>query len=272
MMDASPLTLGQEFSGYVAQLAYARTQLAGVLTAVQTLAIGGSAVGTGMNTPPRWSETVVSHIAALTGSPFTSAQNKFMALAGHEALTDLSGRLRLLATALIKIANDLRLMGSGPRCGLAELRLPENEPGSSIMPGKVNPTQIEALTMVAIQVIGNDSAVAFANSQGQFELNVYKPLILRNVYESIVLLGDTLNGFTLHCLRELEADAARLSQYAEASLMRAAELTPYIGYDKAAKSAQYAHERGLSLKQAILDMGLMTEAEFDQALRAQPPG
>jgi fumarate hydratase class II len=268
MMDATPLTLGQEFSGYAAQVEYAHQQLGAVLPNVRALAIGGSAVGTGMNTPPHWSETVVRHISALTGSAFTSAGNKFMALAGHDALTDLSGRLRLLATSLLKIANDLRLMGSGPRCGLAELRLPENEPGSSIMPGKVNPTQVEALTMVAIQVLGNDAAVAFANSQGQFELNVYKPLILRNVYESIVLLGDTLNGFTEHCLRELEADTARLSQYAEASLMRAAELTPYIGYDKAAKSAQYAHERGLSLKQAVLEMGLMTAAEFDRALQA----
>jgi fumarate hydratase class II len=268
MMDASPLTLGEEFSGYVAQIAYARNQLSAVLVEVQALAIGGSAVGTGMNTPPRWSETVVRHITALTGMAFTSADNKFMALAAHDALTDLSGRLRLLATSLLKIANDLRLMGSGPRCGLAELRLPENEPGSSIMPGKVNPTQIEALTMVAIQVIGNDTAVAFANSQGQFELNVYKPLILRNVYESIVLLGNALNGFTRLCLRELEADTARLSQYAESSLMRAAELTPYIGYDKAAKSAQYAHERGLSLKQAVVEMGLMTATEFDEALQA----
>ncbi len=272
MMDASPLTLGEEFGGYAAQVAYARSQLAAALPNVRALAIGGSAVGTGLNTPPRWSETVVRHISELTGTAFTSAGNKFMALAGHDALADLSGRLRLLATVLLKIANDIRLMGSGPRCGLGELRLPENEPGSSIMPGKVNPTQVEMLTMVAIQVIGNDAAVAFANSQGQFELNVYKPLILRNVFESIVLLCDALNGFTRLCLRELEADAARLSQYAEASLMRAAELTPYIGYDKAAKSAQYAHERGLSLKQAVLEMGLMTAAEFDQALQAQPPG
>jgi fumarate hydratase, class II len=271
MMDASPLTLGQEFSGYVAQIAYARRQLSTVLIDIQALAIGGSAVGTGMNTPPRWSETVVRHIATLTGIAFTSADNKFMTLAAHDALTDLSGRLRLLATSLFKIANDLRLMGSGPRCGLAELRLPENEPGSSIMPGKVNPTQIEALTMVAIQVIGNDAAIAFANSQGQFELNVYKPLIFRNLYESLILLSDAVTGFTRLCLRELEADAARLSQYAESSLMRAAELTPYIGYDKAAKSAQYAHERGLSLKQAVIEMGLMTATEFDQAL-AKPPG
>lgn len=272
MMDASLMTLGDEFGAYRDQIAYARRQIHDALPNVQALAIGGSAVGNGVNTPPRWSETVVRHIAQLTGLPFTSAGNKFMALAAHDALTDLSGRLRLLASSLIKIANDLRLMNSGPRCGLAEIRLPANEPGSSIMPGKVNPTQVEALTMVAIQVLGNDAAVGFANSQGQFELNVYKPLILRNLYESTVLLGDAVQGFTSHCLRGIEADAARLSQYAELSLMRAAELTPYIGYDKAAKSAQFALAQGLSLKQAVLQMGLMTEAEFDAAMAAPVAG
>ena len=272
MMDASLMTLGDEFGAYRDQIAFARRQIQDALPNVQALAIGGSAVGNGVNTPPRWSETVVRHIAELTGLPFTSAGNKFMALAAHDALTDLSGRLRLLASSLIKIANDLRLMNSGPRCGLAEIRLPANEPGSSIMPGKVNPTQVEALTMVAIQVLGNDAAVGFANSQGQFELNVYKPLILRNLYESTVLLGDAVQGFTAHCLRGIEADAARLSQYAELSLMRAAELTPYIGYDKAAKSAQYALAQGLSLKQAVLQMGLMTEAEFDSAMAAPVAG
>lgn len=265
MMDASPLTLGEEFSGYRDQVAYARSQLAAVVPNVQALAIGGSAVGTGINTPPRWTATVTRHIAALTGIAFTSADNKFMALAAHDALTDLSGRLRLLATSLLKIANDLRLMNSGPRCGLAEIRLPANEPGSSIMPGKVNPTQIEMLTMVAIQVIGNDTAIAFANSQGQFELNVYKPLVFRNVYEAVVLLGDALDGFTRHCLRGLEAATDRLAEYAGASLMRAAELAPFIGYDKAAKSAQLAQERGITLKQAVLELGLMTEAEFERA-------
>ncbi|HEY0962468.1 MAG TPA: class II fumarate hydratase [Pseudomonadales bacterium] len=270
MMDASLMTLGDEFGAYRDQVAYARKQIHDALANVQALAIGGSAVGNGVNTPPRWSETVVRHIAELTGLAFTSADNKFMALAAHDALTDLSGRLRLLATSLMKIANDLRLMNSGPRCGLAEIRLPANEPGSSIMPGKVNPTQVEALTMVAVQVLGNDAAVGFANSQGQFELNVYKPLILRNLYESTVLLADAVQGFTVHCLRGIEADRARLSQYAELSLMRAAELTPYIGYDKAAKSAQYALAQGLSLKQSVLQMGFMTEAEFDAALNGLP--
>jgi fumarate hydratase class II len=268
MMDASPLTLGQEFSGYREQVAYARRQICAAVPEVQALALGGSAVGTGINTPPRWTETVTRHIAALTGTAFTTADNKFMALAGHDVLTDLHGRLRLLATTLLKIVNDLRLMGSGPRCGLAEIRLPANEPGSSIMPGKVNPTQIEALSMVAIQVIGNDTVVGIANSQGQFELNVYKPLIFRNVFESVVLLADAINGFTHHCLRGIEADAARLSQYAGLSLMRAAELTSYIGYDLAAKSAQYAHDHGVSLKHAVLELGLMTESEFDQATGA----
>jgi fumarate hydratase, class II len=270
MMDATPLTLGQEFSAYQHQIMYARTQLDAVLPAVQALAIGGSAVGTGLNTPPHWSDCVTRNISELTGIAFTSADNKFMALAGHDVLTDLHGRLRTLATILLKIANDLRLMASGPRCGLAEIRFPENEPGSSIMPGKVNPTQIEALTMVAIQVLGNDATVAFANSQGQFELNVYKPLIFRNVFETIVLLADAISGFTRHCLQGIEADVARLSNYAERSLMRATELTPFIGYDLAAKSAQLAHDQGLSLKQAVVQLGVMTEAEFDKAVNPKP--
>ncbi|HHX82886.1 MAG TPA: class II fumarate hydratase [Pseudomonadaceae bacterium] len=271
MMDATPISLGQEFSGYHRQLSYARSRLEAALPAVQALAIGGSAVGTGMNTPPHWVATVTQTIAALTGIDFSSEDNKFMALAGHDVLTDLHGGLRTLASSVLKIANDLRLMASGPRCGLAEIRLPENEPGSSIMPGKVNPTQIEALSMVAIQVLGNDTAVGFANSQGQFELNVYKPLIFRNVYESIVLLTDALQGFTRHCLLGLEADAVRLAHYAEVSLMRATELTPYIGYDLAARSAQLAHTQQLSLKEAVLQLGAMTEADFERALNPLPP-
>jgi fumarate hydratase class II len=267
MMDATPIALGQEFSGYRQQIAHARAQIAAVLPEVQALAIGGSAVGTGVNTPPRWTETVTRHIVALTGIAFTTADNKFIALAAHDALTDLHGRMRVLATALLKIVNDLRLMGSGPRCGLAEIRLPANEPGSSIMPGKVNPTQIEALSMVAIQVLGNDTAVGFANSQGQFELNVYKPLIFRNVFESLILLAGAIEGFTRHCLQGIEADEEKLAHYAGLSLMRAAELTPYIGYDQAAKSAQFAHEHGISLKQAVLKLGLMTESDFDKATK-----
>ncbi len=269
MMDATPITLGQEFSGYQHQLAYVREQIALVLASVQTLAIGGSAVGTGLNTPARWTETVTKHIAKVTGISFSSADNKFMMLAGHEALTDLHGRLRLLATVLFKVGSDLRLMGSGPRCGLAEIVLPENEPGSSIMPGKVNPTQIEALTMVAIQVMGNDAAVGFANSQGQFELNVYKPLIFRNVYESVVLLADAINSFTEHCVQGIKANEVKLAYYVEQSLMLVTALTPIIGYDKAAQSAKFAYEKNLSLKQAVLQLGFMSETDFDKAIRPE---
>jgi fumarate hydratase class II len=267
MMDATPITLGQEFSGYQHQVSYAHEQVCAVLPGVQALAIGGSAVGTGLNTPPRWTETVIRHISNLTEIDFSSADNKFMALAGHEALTDLHSRLRLLATVLLKIGNDLRLMGSGPRCGLAEIYFPQNEPGSSIMPGKVNPTQIEALTMVAIQVMGNDTAIGLANSQGQFELNAYKPLILRNVFESIILLADAIHGFTKHCLNGIQANEAKLAEYVEKSLMLVTALTPIIGYDRAAQSAKLAHERNLSLKQAVLQLGFMSEVDFDKAVK-----
>jgi len=267
MMDATPLSLGDEFGAYRQQILQATAHIRDLLPEVQALAIGGSAVGTGVNTPPGWSESVTQHISKLCGLAFTSAENKFMALATHDVLTELQGRLRTLATSLLKIGNDLRLMASGPRCGLAEIRLPANEPGSSIMPGKVNPTQIEALTMVAIQVLGNDTAVAIANSQGQFELNVYKPLIFRNVYESVVLLADAIAGFVEHCLHGLEADAARLAHYAEISLMRATVLTPHIGYDLAARCAALAHAEGLTLKQAVLKLGAMTAEDFDRVMR-----
>jgi len=269
MMDATPITLGQEFSGYQSQVSYAHKQIAATLASVQTLAIGGSAVGTGINTPPRWTETVTKHISNETGISFSSADNKFMAMAGHEALTDLQGRLRLLASVLFKIGSDLRLMASGPRCGLAEIYLPENEPGSSIMPGKINPTQIEALTMVAIQVMGNDAAVGFANSLGQFELNAYKPLIFRNVYESIILLSGAVNGFTTHCVKGLRANEEKLAWYVEKSLMLATALTPVIGYDKAAQAAKLAHENNLSLKQAVVQLGYMSAALFDSTVKAQ---
>ena len=267
MMDATPVTLGQEFDAYHHQLAYVREQIVAMFHSVQNLAIGGSAVGTGLNTPPRWAETVAKHITDLCGVHFRSVDNKFMMLSGHEALTDLQGRLRLLATALMKIGNDLRLMGSGPRCGLAEIYLPENEPGSSIMPGKVNPTQVEALTMVAIQVLGNDTAVAVANSQGQFELNVYKPLIFRNVYESLVLLADAINSFAEHCVIGIRANEKQLAHNVEHSLMLVTALTPHIGYDKAAACAKLAYEKNLSLKQAVLQLGLMPEGTFDDIVR-----
>lgn len=266
MMDATPITLGQEFSAYQQQVNYAREQIVAVLPSVLALAIGGSAVGTGLNTPPQWSETVIKHICDVTGIHFSSAENKFMALAGHEALTDLHSRLRLLATALFKISNDLRLMASGPRCGLGEIYLPENELGSSIMPGKVNPTQIEALTMVALQVMGNDVAVGLANSQGQFELNVYKPLIFRNVFESIHLLADAINSFSAHCLQGIGANEKKLAHNMEQSLMLVTVLSPIIGYDLAAQTAKFAYDNNLSLREAVLQRGVMSAEAFDAAI------
>ncbi len=264
LMDATPLTLGQEFGGYAAQLRYAQVQLHAALPDVQALAIGGSAVGTGVNTPPGWAETAARHIGILTGIAFTSAENKFMALAAHDALVDLHGRLRLLATALFKIANDLRLLGSGPRCGLGELQLPANEPGSSIMPGKVNPTQAEALTMVAVQVMGNDAAVGFAGSQGHLELNVYKPLIIHNVLESISLLADAMNSFTDHCVVGIIANRAQLDTHLQRSLMLVTALNPLIGYDRAATIAKLAWHEGISLKEAAVKTGFLSADDFDR--------
>jgi len=264
IMDATPVTLGQEFSGYRAQLSYAREQIEAVYTALQGLAIGGSAVGTGLNTHPRWTQAVVQKIAVLTGIQYQSADNKFMALAGHDALLDCHGRLKLLATSLYKMASDLRLMASGPRCGLAEIRLPANEPGSSIMPGKVNPTQIEALTMVCLRVLGNDTCVTLANSQGQFELNVYKPLIFHCLWESIVLLGDAINSFNCNCLVGIEANDSQLDQYMENSLMLVTALTPHIGYDAAAQAAKYAYDHNVSLKHAVTSLGFLNPQDYDK--------
>ena len=276
LMDATPVTLGQEFGGYGAQLAYAREQLTAVLPQVQALALGGSAVGTGLNTPPGWSAIVTGHIAALSGIPFTSAADKFMALAGHEALVDLHGRLRVLAAALFKIAADIRLLGSGPRCGLGELRLPANEPGSSIMPGKVNPTQAEALTMVAVQVMGNDAAVGFAGSQGQLELNVFKPLLIHNVLESIALLADAMDSFRVRCVTGLRADPEQLQLHLQRSLMLVTALSPIIGYDCAAKIAGKAFAEGISLREAALALGYVDAETFDRvvdpAQMLEPPG
>ncbi len=276
LMDATPVTLGQEFGGYGAQLAYAHEQLTAVLPQVQALALGGSAVGTGLNTPPGWSATVTGHIAALSGIPFTSAADKFMALAGHEALVDLHGRLRVLAAALFKIAADIRLLGSGPRCGLGELRLPANEPGSSIMPGKVNPTQAEALTMVAVQVMGNDAAVGFAGSQGQLELNVFKPLLIHNVLESIALLADAMDSFRVRCVTGLRADPEQLQLHLQRSLMLVTALSPIIGYDCAAKIAGKAFAEGISLREAALALGYVDAETFDRvvdpAQMLEPPG
>lgn len=266
LMDAAPVTLGQEFGGYAAQLDYCRQALEDGLSALAALAIGGSAVGTGLNTPPGWAELVTRHIGALAGLPLVSAPDKFMAMAGHEALVDLHGRLRVLAAALFKIGSDIRLLGSGPRCGLGELRLPANEPGSSIMPGKVNPTQIEALTMVAIQVMGNDVAVGFAGSQGHLELNVFKPLIVHNVLESTALLADAMDSFRRRCVQGLTADAERLRDHLERSLMLVTALNPVIGYDCAAKIAAKAVAEGTSLRQAALALGFLDAETFDRIM------
>jgi fumarate hydratase class II len=264
LMDATPLTLGQEFGAYHAQIKYGFNQLKAILPSLQELAIGGSAVGTGLNTHPQWSETVVSEIATLTGVAFTPAPNKFAALAGHEALKDCHGRLATLATSLLKIANDLRLMASGPRCGLNEIQLPANEPGSSIMPGKVNPTQIEALTMVCARVMGNDTTITVANSQGQFQLNVFKPVIIYTLLESISLLSDVMNSFCDHCLQGIEANDFTLDHYINNSLMLVTALNPHIGYDNAAKAAKYAFENKCSLEKAVVDLNLLSAEDYQR--------
>jgi fumarate hydratase class II len=263
LQDATPITLGQEFGGYDAQLALAETAFRQALPAVHALAIGGTAVGTGLNTHPEFGRRVAAALAARLGAPFVVAGNRFAAMAGHEALVGLHAALRTLAVALTKIANDIRLMGSGPRAGLGELRLPENEPGSSIMPGKVNPTQVEALTMVCAQVMGHDVAIGFAASQGHFELNVYKPLIAYDELDSLALLGDAMASFSAHCIEGLEADTQRTSELLGRSLMLVTALTPHIGYDRAARIAKHAHAHGLDLRQAALAVGDISAAEFD---------
>ena len=267
LQDATPLTVGQEFSGYVQQLRDAGRAIRATLPALHEIALGGTAVGTGLNTHPKYAKLVAAKVAAETGLPFKTAPNKFSALAAHDALVFLSGTLRVAAVALMKIANDLRWLGSGPRCGLGELRLPENEPGSSIMPGKVNPTQCEAMTMVCVQVMGNDTVVGLAGSQGNFELNVFKPVIIHNVLESIRLLSDACDSFRARCVEGLELNQARVSELMNQSLMLVTALNPTIGYDNAAKAAKKAYHDGTTLKQAVLDLGLLTAAQFDRAIR-----
>ncbi|MBX5489732.1 MAG: class II fumarate hydratase [Chloroflexi bacterium] len=269
LMDAVPLTLGQEFSGYVAQLDADLQRIERVLPDLYELAIGGTAVGTGLNTHPEFAERVARRIAALTGLPFVSAPNKFAALAAHDALVMASGALRTLACSLMKIANDIRWMGSGPRAGLGELLLPENEPGSSIMPGKVNPTQSEALTMVCVQVLGNDTAIAIAGSQGNFELNVFKPLIIHNLMHSIDLLADACRSFADHCVAGIEPNRERLREYVDRSLMLVTALSPHIGYDNAAKVAKKAHAENKSLREAGLELGLFTAEQYDRVVRPE---
>ena len=267
LMDAVPLTLGQEFSGYVAQLDADLERLKSVLPGLYELAIGGTAVGTGLNAPPQFAEKMAERIAALTGLPFVSAPNKFAALAAHDAIVMASGALKTLACSLMNIANDVRWLGSGPRCGLGELILPENEPGSSIMPGKVNPTQSEAMTMVCAQVIGNDTAIGVAGSQGNFELNVFKPVMIHNLLHSLELLSDTCRSFTEHCVVGIQADYGRIQYFVDNSLMLVTALNPHIGYDKAAKVAKKAHAEGKTLREACIELGFLTGEKFDQIIR-----
>ena len=269
LQDAVPLTLGQEFSGYVAQLDQAIDAIKLSLSHLCELAIGGSAVGTGLNTPPHFSEKVALKIAKLTHLPFVSAHNKFAALASHDAFVFASGALKTLACALMKIGNDIRLLGSGPRCGLGELILPANEPGSSIMPGKVNPTQCEALTMVCIQVFGNDATISFASSQGQLELNVFKPVIIQNFLHSIRLLSDVARSFNTYCIQGLKANKRVMTAYVNRSLMLVTALTPEIGYDKAAQIAHKAWREGISLKEAALALKLIDEKTFNALVRPE---
>ena len=269
LMDATPLTLGQELSGYVAQLQFAEKQIRNSLDGLYELALGGSAVGTGLNTHPEYASRVAAHIAQLTGQPFRTAPNKFAALAGHDAMVAASGALRVLAQAAFKIANDIRLLASGPRSGLGEIHIPENEPGSSIMPGKVNPTQSEALTMVAVQVMGNDTAVGFAGSQGHLELNVFKPVIVHNVLESTQLLADSLRSFNDNCAIGIEPDRAAIQRHLNNSLMLVTALNPVVGYDNAAKIAKTAHAGGITLKEAAVKLGLLTAEQFDQHVRPE---
>lgn len=264
LQDATPVTLGQEFGGYAAQLALCRGSIQHALGAVGALAIGGTAVGTGLNTHPEFGKRVAALLAARLELPLRQADNLFAAMAGHEALVALHASLRMLAVALTKIGNDIRLMGSGPRAGLGELLLPQNEAGSSIMPGKVNPTQVEALCMVCAQVMGHDVAIGIAAAQGQFELNVYKPLIALNVLDSIRLLADAMHSFCQHCVAGLQAHAEQLERHLQASLMLVTALTPHIGYDRAAQIAKQAQQQGSSLREAALALGYVTAAQFDR--------
>jgi fumarate hydratase class II len=267
--DATPLTLSQEFSGYSHQVAMGIQRIKDAMGRIYELAQGGTAVGTGLNTKIGWAEMVAENMAEITDLPFVTAPNKFEALAAHDAMVEISGALKVVAGSLFKIANDIRLLGSGPRCGLGELILPENEPGSSIMPGKVNPTQCEALTQVCIQVMGNDAAVGFAGSQGHFELNVYKPMMAYNVLQSIQLLGDATSAFTDNLVTNLRADPERIEKLMRESLMLVTALAPEIGYDNATKVAKTAHKNGTTLKTEAIALGFVDEATFDRVVRPE---
>ena len=269
LMDATPLTLGQEISGYVHQLNSGLERLNAVMPRLYELALGGTAVGTGLNTHPQFAARSAEKIAKITGKPFITARNKFEALATHDTMVELSGALNTLAVSLMKIANDIRWLGSGPRAGIGELHLPENEPGSSIMPGKVNPTQCEALTMVCVQVFGNNTAVTVAGSNGNFELNVYKPVIIFNILNSIRLLSDACESFGDHCVTGIEANRQNIKKHLDNSLMLVTALNPHIGYDNAAKAAKKAFAENSTLKEAVVALGFMTAEKFDSIVRPQ---
>jgi len=269
LMDAVPVTLGQEFSGYARQVEAGIERVKATLPRLGELAIGGTAVGTGLNAPAGWTDDMVAELSSLTGRRFAAAASKFEALAAHDAIVAASGALRTLAASLTKIGNDIRLLGSGPRSGIGELILPANEPGSSIMPGKVNPTQVEALTMVCARVIGNDAAITVGGLQGHLELNVFKPLLVSCLLESVRLLGDAARSFRIHCVEGIEPDRRRIGQLVGESLMLVTALTPIIGYDKAAQVAKTAHATGATLRQVVIDMGLMTGEEFDRRVKPE---
>ncbi|SFB48976.1 class II fumarate hydratase [Algoriphagus aquimarinus] len=268
-MDATPLTLGQEFSGYVAQLNHGLKALKNTLSHLSELALGGTAVGTGLNTPKGYSELVAKKIAELSGQPFITAENKFEALAAHDAMVETHGALKQLAVSLMKIANDVRMLSSGPRSGIGEILIPENEPGSSIMPGKVNPTQVEALTMVAAQVMGNDVAISIGGSNGHFELNVFKPLIAANFLTSARLIGDACVSFNDHCAVGIEPNTAMIQRHLENSLMLVTALNPHIGYENAAAIAKKAHKEGTSLREAAIALGLLTSEQFTEWVKPE---
>jgi fumarate hydratase class II len=269
LQDATPLTLGQEFSGYVAQLVHAEVAIAAILPSLCELAVGGTAVGTGLNTHPEFGDRVAAVLAQGSGLAFRSADNKFAALASHDALVGAHGALKTLAAALMKIANDVRWLASGPRCGLGEITIPENEPGSSIMPGKVNPTQCEAMTMLCCQVFGNDVAINIGGASGNFELNVFKPMIAHNFLQSVRLLADGMHSFNEHCARGIDANRQRIADMLERSLMLVTALAPHIGYDKAARIAKHAHAEQLTLRDAALALGYVTNDEFDKWVRPE---
>jgi fumarate hydratase class II len=269
LQDATPLTLGQEFSGYVTQLEYGIERVESALPRLRMLAQGGTAVGTGLNSFKGFAEGIAEEVSKMTGTKFITAPNKFEALAAHDAIVEAHGQLNTLAVSLFKIAQDIRFLGSGPRCGLAELKLPENEPGSSIMPGKVNPTQCESLTMLCAQVFGNNAAVTFAGSQGNFELNVFKPVMIANLLHSSRLLADGMTSFRTHLVEGLEADERRISALLNESLMLVTCLNPIIGYDMASKVAKNAHKKGLSLKESAMELKALSEEEFDSCVRPE---